>query len=150
MLRCPARISVARRPALAGGASVSERRSSRGGGPFGDVANARPRGLRRHRISSDTAIVCTHLLSQCYGALQGFLLPEGLRLQVVHQSLNADPAVVVDLSAMSRMHGLEVSGVIGFPAIRRSFVRIYYRNATVPCKDFCCPKACACRWCISL
>ncbi len=65
------------------------------------------------------------------GRVAGLLLPEGVTFRVGGQMLAADPAAVVDLSGISIAHRFEISGVIGFPALRRSVVTVNYRDALV-------------------
>jgi hypothetical protein len=43
----------------------------------------------------------------------------------------ADPAVVVDLSALASHHGFAIAGVLGYPALRRSILTIDYRDALI-------------------
>jgi hypothetical protein len=45
--------------------------------------------------------------------------------------LVADPAVVVDLSDLTRHHHFEISGVLGYPALRDSVVTVDYRDSLV-------------------
>jgi hypothetical protein len=51
-------------------------------------------------------------------------LPPGVRFRFGSRVMPADPAVVVDLSAMASHHRLDIAGVLGFPALRRSTVSI--------------------------
>ena len=70
-------------------------------------------------------------LASSSGDLDGLLLPPGVEFRLGSHVLKADPAVVVDLSAMSKLHAFEVSGVIGYPALRGSVVTIDYRDGLV-------------------
>jgi predicted aspartyl protease len=65
------------------------------------------------------------------GDTEGYLLPSGVRFRFGSRIVSADPAVIVDLSAMATHHQLEVAGVLGYPALRRSVVTIDYRDSLV-------------------
>ena len=52
-------------------------------------------------------------------------------LRVGSQQLPADPTIVVDLAMASRYHGIEISGLIGFPALRGSVLTVSYRDSFV-------------------
>ena len=65
------------------------------------------------------------------GDSDGLLLPAGVQFRFGSRVVSADPAVVVDLSEMTRHHQIEVAGVLGYPALRRSVVTIDYRDSLV-------------------
>jgi len=96
------------------------------GSAYNGVSPAAATAWRNYRLLSPTVP-----LTGTGGDTDGFLLPPGVRFQVGAHEMRADPAVVVDLSAISRLHQFEVSGVIGYPAIRYSVVTIDYRDARV-------------------
>ena len=59
------------------------------------------------------------------------LFPDRARLRIGPRELAAERVVVIDLSTASRYHGLEVSGLIGYPALRNSVVSVNYRDGLV-------------------
>jgi predicted aspartyl protease len=56
------------------------------------------------------------------------ILRGAVRLRFGSHELATDPVVAVDLSASSRYHSLEISGLIGYPALCRSVVTVSYRD----------------------
>jgi hypothetical protein len=96
------------------------------GSVYNGISPAAARACRNYRMLAPSIS-----LTSGGGETDGFLLPPGVRFRVGPSVMNADPAVVVDLSAISRLHRFEVSGVIGYPAIRDSIVTIDYRDARV-------------------
>jgi hypothetical protein len=71
------------------------------------------------------------LLQGSSGGIEGFELAPGVRFRCGARVLSADPVVVVDLSDMARHHRFEVTGILGYPALRNSIVTINYRDALV-------------------
>lgn len=69
------------------------------------------------------------------GDADGLLLPAGLRFRFGSRVLSADPAVVVDLSEMTSHHQFEISGVLGYPGVSHSIIRVNYRDALVRFED---------------
>jgi hypothetical protein len=65
------------------------------------------------------------------GGVEGFPLPPGVRFRCGARVFSADPAVVVDLSELSRHHQFAVTGILGYPALRNSVVTIDYRDSLV-------------------
>jgi predicted aspartyl protease len=65
------------------------------------------------------------------GGVEGFPLPPGVRFRFGPRVLSADPAVVVDLSEFARHHQLEITGILGYPALRNSIVTVDYRDALI-------------------
>jgi predicted aspartyl protease len=65
------------------------------------------------------------------GGIEGFALPPGVRFRCGARVLSADPAVVVDLSDFARHHRFEITGILGYPALRNSIVTIDYRDSLV-------------------
>jgi aspartyl protease len=61
-------------------------------------------------------------------ALDAPVLRGSVRLQFGSLKLETDPVVAVDLSASSRYHRLEISGLIGYPALRDSILTVSYRD----------------------
>jgi len=70
-------------------------------------------------VQAGTANLAAHRVSQVR------------RFQVGSSDLRTDPVVAVDLSPASRHNQLEVSGLLGYPALRDCVVAINYRDALV-------------------
>jgi len=60
-----------------------------------------------------------------------FQLPAGVRFRCGGRVFSGDPAVVVDLSDFARHHRFEITGILGYPALRNSIVTIDYRDSLV-------------------
>ncbi len=56
------------------------------------------------------------------------LLHNSIRLRLGSQELPVPSVVAVDLSTPSRYHNLEISGLIGYPALRDSVLLVSYRD----------------------
>ncbi|HUB81068.1 MAG TPA: aspartyl protease family protein [Bryobacteraceae bacterium] len=65
------------------------------------------------------------------GDIEGYPLPPGVRFRFGDRVLSADPAVVVDLSDFASHHHFDVTGILGYPALRYSIVTIDYRDSLV-------------------
>jgi len=65
------------------------------------------------------------------GDIEGFQLPAGVRFRCGDRVLSGDPAVVVDLSDFARHHRFEITGILGYPALRNSIVTVDYRDSLV-------------------
>ena len=65
------------------------------------------------------------------GVTDGRLLPCGVSFRLGRRALALDPVVAVDLEQMSRRHGIDISGVIGYPALAGSVVTVNYRESLV-------------------
>jgi hypothetical protein len=93
-------------------------------------------GASYNAISTRLArrIKSTNALSQPISVQSGTaridapFVPEALRFRIGTQDLRADPVVTVDLSAASHHHNFEISGLIGYPALRSSVLTINYRD----------------------
>jgi hypothetical protein len=96
------------------------------GAAYNGVSPAAARAWRNYRLLNPNISLISG-----GGETDGFLLPRGVQFHLGSQVMNADPAVVVDLSALSKLHRFEVSGLIGYPAIRNSVVTVDYRDARV-------------------
>jgi hypothetical protein len=55
----------------------------------------------------------------------------GIRFRTAGQEIAFDDVVMVDLDTMSRYNGLEVAGLLGYPALRRYVVTVNYRDSLV-------------------
>ena len=65
------------------------------------------------------------------GATTGQLVSSAVRFQIAGQELIPNEVVALDLSNLSRHYGMEVVGVLGFPALSPYVLTISYRNAVV-------------------
>jgi len=65
------------------------------------------------------------------GGVEGFTLPPGVRFRCGEREISADPAVVVDLSDFARHHRFDITGILGYPALRNSIVTVDYRDSLV-------------------
>lgn len=65
------------------------------------------------------------------GDTEGFPLPPGVRFRCGSRVLSADPAVVVNLADFASHYPFEVTGVLGYPALRTSIVTMNYRDGLV-------------------
>ena len=65
------------------------------------------------------------------GAATGQLLSSAVHFQIAGQELVPNEVVALDLSNLSRHYGMEVVGVLGFPALRPYVLTISYRNSLV-------------------
>jgi hypothetical protein len=59
------------------------------------------------------------------------LLRSDLRFQIGPSELRQTEAVVIDFSSASQYHGIEISGLIGYPALCRSVLTVDYRDTLV-------------------
>ncbi len=59
------------------------------------------------------------------------LLTGQVRLRLPTNELARGPVVALDLSTASRYHNLEVSGLIGYPALSGSVLSVNYRDSLV-------------------
>ena len=71
------------------------------------------------------------LLIGSSGGIGGYRLSQGVRFRCGERIFSADPAVAVDLSNFSRHHDFEVTGILGYPALRNSVVTVNYRDSLV-------------------
>lgn len=65
------------------------------------------------------------------GDAEGRMLPPGVQFQIGSHVFRADPAVMVDLSSLTNHHQFEISGLLGFAALRRSVLDVNYRDVIV-------------------
>jgi hypothetical protein len=63
--------------------------------------------------------------------VDGPLIESGLQLRLGDQRFWTGPTVAIDLSTMSRYHGLDVDGLIGFRALAESIMTVSYRECLV-------------------
>jgi len=65
------------------------------------------------------------------GPIAGRRLASGIRFQIAGRELAADPVMAVDLSSISRFHGFEIAGLVGYPDLRTSVITVNYRDSLV-------------------
>ena len=65
------------------------------------------------------------------GGIEGFPLRSGVRFRCGERVISGDPAVVVDLKDFAQHHRFEITGILGYPALRNSVVTFDYRDALV-------------------
>ena len=63
------------------------------------------------------------------GQTDGRLLSRRISFRFGKWALALEPVVALDLAEMSRRHGIEISGVIGYPALAGSVVTVNYRES---------------------
>ena len=83
------------------------------------------------RLKSATAFGPQMQMQSGSGSFLAPLVPEVLHFRVGTQDMRADSFVAVDLSLASRYCDFEVSGLVGFPALRSSIVTINYQEQVV-------------------
>jgi hypothetical protein len=106
-------------------------------------------GQRNGYVLVDTGAFCSAISREVARTLSGFqIVPEvrlaagtgaaiGQRISstahfaIAEQDLIADEVVALDLSDLSLHYGVEVIGVLGFPALARYVLTIDYRNGRV-------------------
>jgi predicted aspartyl protease len=96
------------------------------GATFSAVSPAAARASRNY-WSLGNAIA----LRSSAGDIEGFPLRPGIRFRCGTRVLSGDPAIVVDLSDFARHHRFEITGILGYPALRNSVVTLDYRDALV-------------------
>jgi len=65
------------------------------------------------------------------GSATGEVVSSAVRFQIAGQVLSPNDVVALDLSNLSRHYGMEVVGVLGFPALSAYILTIDYRNECV-------------------
>jgi hypothetical protein len=105
-------------------------------------------GKQSGHVVLDTAAFCSAISRELAGSPRGHLTPEirieagtgaatgqlvssAVRFRVAGQELIPNEVVALDLSNLSRYYGMQVVGVLGFPALRPYVLTISYRNALV-------------------
>jgi len=61
-------------------------------------------------------------------SMEAPLVHGSVRLRLGSRELATDPVVAVDLSTASRFHGVEINGLIGYPALAGSVLTVSYRE----------------------
>lgn len=105
-------------------------------------------GKQSGHVVLDTAAFCSAISHEVAGSPRGHLAPEirieagtgaatgqlvssAVHFQIAGQELIPNEVVALDLSNLSRHCGMQVVGVLGFPALRPYVLTINYRNALV-------------------
>jgi hypothetical protein len=106
-------------------------------------------GQRNGYVLVDTGAFCSAISREVARTLTGFQIVPEVRLSagtgaaigqrisstahfvIAEQDLIADEVVALDLSDLSLHYGVEVIGVLGFPALARYVLTIDYRNGRV-------------------
>jgi len=105
-------------------------------------------GKQSGHVVLDTAAFCSAISREVAGSPRGHLAPEirigagtgaatgqlvsfPVHFQIAGQELIPNEVVALDLSNLSRHYGMQVVGVLGFPALRPYVLTISYRNALV-------------------
>jgi hypothetical protein len=58
-------------------------------------------------------------------------MKSAVHFRTAGQKITSDDVVLVDLDTMSRYNGLEVAGLLGYPALKRYVVTVNYRDSLV-------------------
>ena len=82
-------------------------------------------------LSQPRALATPVSLSAGVGATSGRILSTGIPFHLGNQTLNLDRVIAIDLTEMSRRHGLNLAGVIGYPALVTSRLTIDYTRSLV-------------------
>jgi len=105
-------------------------------------------GKQSGHVILDTAAFCSAISREVAGSPRGHLAPEirigagtgaatgqlvsfAVHFQIAGQEVIPNEVVALDLSNLSRHCGMDVVGVLGFPALRPYVLTISYRNALV-------------------
>ncbi len=105
-------------------------------------------GKQSGHVVLDTAAFCSAISREVAGSPRGPLAPEirigagtgaatgqlvssAVHFQIAGQELVPNEVVALDLSNLSRHYGMDVVGVLGFPALRPYVLTISYRNASL-------------------
>jgi hypothetical protein len=96
----------------------------------GAAYNAISRNLAR-QIGASELMSGRVPLQSGMGQIDAPVLNGDVRLRVASKHVAAGPVVAVDLSTASRYHGMEISGLIGYPALCDSVLTVNYRDSIV-------------------
>jgi hypothetical protein len=106
-------------------------------------------GKQSGHVVLDTAAFCSAISREAAGSLSGSpiapeirigagtgsttgqLVSSAVRFQIAGQELIPNEVVALGLSNLSRHYGVEVMGVLGFPALSNYILTIDYRDAQV-------------------
>jgi hypothetical protein len=69
------------------------------------------------------------------GSINAPGIAAGARFGIGGRELIFDQVVAIDLSYLSRMSGIEISGLIGYPDLRTRVLTVNYRDALVKLAD---------------
>jgi len=96
------------------------------GSSYNVISNAAAAALRQARALAQPVPMVAGP-----GVADGRRLPCRVSFRLGDRALTFDSVVAVDLEEMSRRHGIDISGVIGYPALAGSVVTVNYREALV-------------------
>jgi hypothetical protein len=96
------------------------------GAAYNAISEKANRKMYRATLASESVSLKTGV-----SAFDAPIFRDGATLRVGSEVLAADPMVAVDLSTASRYHTFEVSGLIGYPALRHSILTVNYRDKQV-------------------
>jgi Aspartyl protease len=65
------------------------------------------------------------------GVAEVLEMKSAVRFRTAGQDITSDDVVLLDLDTMSRYNGLEVAGLLGYPALKRYVVTVNYRDSLV-------------------
>jgi hypothetical protein len=65
------------------------------------------------------------------GASEVLAMRSPVHFRTANQEITSDDVVMVDLDTMSRYNGLEVAGLLGYPALKNYVVTVNYRDSLV-------------------
>ena len=65
------------------------------------------------------------------GSSEAPAMRPGVHFRMAGQEITSNDVVMVDLDQMSRYNGVEVAGLLGYPALRRFVVTVNYRDSLV-------------------
>ena len=96
----------------------------------GSSFNAISTKLARH-MKSSSLLAGSIPVQSAIASMFATIVPEALHVRVGARKLRMEPAIAIDLSLASEYHNLEVSGLLGYPALRDSIVTVDYRDRLV-------------------
>ena len=96
------------------------------GSSFNVISNVAARALKR-----PGGLAPSMTLMGGVGVTDGRVFSTGVSFQFGERLVEMQPVVSVDLGGMARHHGLDVSGVIGYPALAESVLTISYPDSLV-------------------
>lgn len=69
------------------------------------------------------------------GSFDAPAIASGARFGIGGRELDLDQVVAINLSYLSRMSGIEISGLIGYPDLRTRILTVNYRDSLVKLAD---------------
>ena len=93
---------------------------------FNAISESTARALKYPRLFASSV-----QLQSGVGATEGKMIPSGVRFRFGSRLVEASPVVVVCLDELELHHGMQVAGIVGYPALRESILTINYRDGLV-------------------